>query len=362
MKKSLLLLASFSTLIFASDYEFSFDELETIETKSYEYSGYLQGDYKYQTLDKGSQNTYLGELFFNYKYFLDNYTFNFDLMANYENINQNEDFETFISQGYLNYKYNENHQIYLGKKTPKWGKAYYINPIAFIDRRKDPNDPEASREGFSQINYQYNKVFTNDLKNISFDAVFLKSTKDINDYFYSGKDSDIFAFKTYFLYKDIDIDLVYLHNNEDENKFGFDFSTNLQTNFEIHGEYGSFENGYYSYLLGLKYLTESDLTILSEFYYQNQTQTNNKSFWDKKYFINSFAQKELFDILYTSIYYKNILNINDKSHQDKIGVLYTGIKNFDIDFSITKNTGTNLSEYGKKPVNENFWLKVKYSF
>ncbi len=362
MKKSYCLLSLIVSFSFANDYEFSFDELETMETKSYEYSGYIQGEYKYQSLDEGSQNSYLGELFFNYKYFVEDYSFYIDLLGNYENINHKEDFEALINQGFLNYKYNENHQIYIGKKTPKWGKGYYVNPLAFIDRKKDPNDPEGSREGFSQINYQYNKVFNSTLNNISFDMVYLKTTKDVNDYFYNGEDSDILALKTYFLYNDIDIDLVYLYSSKDEDKFGFDFSTNLQSNFEIHGEYGRFDNGYYSYLLGLKYLTENDLTILSEFYYQNETQSNNTAFWDKRYFINSFTQKEPLDILYTSIYYKNILNIDDNSHQNRAGFIYTGIKNLDIDFSFTKNIGNKISEYGKKPVNENYWLSLKYSF
>ncbi|WP_421715906.1 hypothetical protein [Arcobacter arenosus] len=372
MKRVFLFWVLVSTLVFANDYEFSFDELETIETKSYEYSGYIEGEYKYQTLNKNSplypsknknsQNSYFTELFFNYKYFLDKYTFNLDLLSNYENIDQNEEFQTIISQGFINYKYNENHQIYLGKKTPKWGKGYYINPIAFIDRKKDPNDPEGAREGFTQINYQYNKVLDGSLKNISFDAVYLKVTKDINDYFYNENDSDILAFKTYFLYNDVDIDLVYLYNSDNEDKFGFDFSTNIQSNFEIHGEYGIFDDGYYSYLLGLKYLTESELTILSEFYYQNEVQSNSTAFWDKKYFVNSFTQKEPLDILYTSLYYKNIFNINDKSHQNKVGILYSGIKNLDIDFSISKNIGNDISEYGKKLVDENFWLRLKYSF
>lgn len=368
-----LLVSTFilSSFVYADDYDFNFDELETIKTKSYEYKGYIKGDYKYQSINKSSssypsknkslQNSYLGEFFLNYKYFKDKYTFHLDLMSNYENIDHKENDKNTINQSFINYKYNNNHQIYLGKKSPKWGKGYYINPVAFIDRKKDPNDPEASREGFIQFNYKYNKVLKNELKNITFDMVYLKTTKDINEELYNDK-SNILALKTYMLYKDIDIDIIYLYNDKDANKIGFDFSTNIESNFEIHGEYGRFDNSYYSYLLGLKYLTQNDLTILSEYYYQNMIQAKNSPFWDNRYFINSFTQKEPFDTLYLNIYYKNILNTSDNSHQNRIGLIYSKIKNLNIDFSISKNKGKNSSEYGNKLVDNSLWLSLKYSF
>ncbi len=360
-----------STICFANDYEFSMDDLESIQTKSYEFSGYLKGDYKYQILneaspsfpskDKHSQDTYLGELFLSYKYFIDQYTFNIDMMANYENIDHIKDDTYTLNQGYVNYKIDSNQQLNIGKKSAKWGKGYYFNPVGFIDMKKDPNDPEASREGFTQVNYKYNKVLNNELQNIAFDLVYLRTTNDHNSNLYNDN-SNILVFKTYMLYKDIDIDFLYSYSDEDTNKFGLDFSTNLETNFEIHGEYAKYDNGYFSYLLGLKYLTENDLTILSEYLFQNEITNRNEPFWDKKYFINSFTQKEPFDILYLNIYYKNTLNLSDHSHQNKIGFVYSGIENLDIDLSLSKNFGNDTSEFGTKLIKTTSWLSLKYSF
>lgn len=371
MKKSLLAFILFASFVFGNDYEFNFDELETIETKPYEYNGYLKGEYKYQSLNdssplypsknKNSQDSYLGEFFLNYKYFLDDFTFYADIMTNYKNIDNNEESKINLNQTFVNYKYNSNHQVYIGKKTAKWGKSYYSNPVGFIDIKKDPNDPEANREGFTQINYKYNKVFNSDLKNLSFDLVYLRTSEDFNEYLYNS-DSNIIALKAYILYKDIDIDLMYAYSNKDANKMGLDFSTNIETNFEIHGELASHDDGYYSYLLGLKYLTQNDLTILSEYIYQNETLDKNTALWDKKYFINSFTQKEPFDILYFNVYYKNILNLNDDSCQNKIGFVYSKIKNLDLDLSFNKNIGKNGSEYGNKLIHSTVWLSLKYSF
>lgn len=356
---------------FADNYSFNLDELESIETKSYEYGGYIKGEYKYQMINESSplypsknkdvQDTKLTEAFLNFKYFQDSLSFHTDLMANHENIDHIQEETYTLNQAFVNYKYDANHQLYLGKKTLKWGKGYFFNPVAFIDRKKDPNDPEASREGYFLANYQYNKVYEGDLQNFAFDIVFLQTASNFNDNLYENH-SNILALKSYFLYRDIDIDLVYIYSDKQTEKVGLDFSTNLQTNFEIHGEFGKFSSGYYSYLLGFKYLNEKELTILFEYYYQSQIQAKNSPFWDKSYLITSLTQKEPFDMLYLNAYYKNTLNLQENSHQNKIGILYIGVKNFDFDFSISKNFGKSTSEFGSKLIQEFAWLSIKYSF
>ena len=371
MKKSLLCFLLISNSIFANEYDFSMDELEEIEVKSFEYSGYLKAQHKHQVLNKSSSkslsknkdsmNTYLGEAFLNFKYFKDDFTFQTDLMANYENKDHIEKDTYTINQAFVNYKYNQNHQVTLGKKVAKWGKGYFFNPIAFIDRKKDPNEPEASKEGFVQVNYIYNKAFNEDLQNIAFEASYLKTSEDINSDLYED-DSNAVALKTYLLYKDIDIDLAYFYSNKEENKFGLDFSTNIETNFEIHGEFAKDNSGDYSYLLGIKYLTENELTIISEYFYQNEEQDKDTPFWDNRYFINKFTQKEPFDTLYFNIYYKNSLNLDDSSHQNNLGFIYTGFKNLTLDFSVGKYFGDNSSEFGNKLVDKFTWLQMKYSF
>ncbi len=371
MKKTFLCLFIFSNFIYANEYEFNFDDLKEVETKSYEYSGYLKAEHKYQVLNADSSKypsknkydmqSYFSSALLDFKYFKDDFIFTTEFMAYYENIDKQESDSFSLNEAFINYKYNSNHQINLGKKTANWGKGYFFNPIAFIDRKKDPNDPELTKEGFTQINYKYNKVYKSSLQNFSFDISYLKTNEDINEDLYEGN-SNILALKAYFLYKDIDIDLAYFYSDEASNKYAFDFSTNLETNFEIHGEFAIDDSDDYSYLLGIKYLTESELTIISEYFYRNNQLSKDSSFWDKKYFINKFTQKEPYDFLYSSIYYKNSLNLQDNSHQNSLGIIYTGFKNFEIDFSISKFFGDETSEFGSKLVDRFSWLKVKYNF
>lgn len=371
MKKLLILSIVFINLSYADDYTFDFDDLKEVETKVYDYSGYLKVQQKHQVLNKDSakystknkndMQSYFGEALLNLKYFKDSYTFNSELMAYYENIDKEEDDNFSLNQAFINYKYDVNNQINIGKKTARWGKGYFFNPVAFIDRKKDPNDPELTKEGFTQLNYKYNKVYEKNLQNFALDISYLKTTEDLNDDLYEIN-SNIIALKAYFLYKDIDIDLVYLYSDKDTNKYGFDFSTNLETNFEIHGEYARSDNNEYSYLLGIKYLTQSELTIISEYFYRNKEEEKDSSFWDNRYFMNKFTQKEPFDFLYLNLYYKNSLNLDDNSHQNNLGFIYSGFKNFEIDFSISKLFGDYDSEFGSKLVDRFSWLQVKYNF
>lgn len=370
MRKILVLLLSIS-FSYGDNYSFDFTELEEIEVKSYEYSGYIKTQQKHQILNeaspkfntknKNSMDTYLGEAYLNFKYYKNEYTFTTDFVANYNNIDEVESDTYTLNQSFVTYKYNNHHLLSLGKKTSKWGKGYFFNPIAFIDRKKDPNNPEASREGYTQVNYNYNKVYDSEIQNLSLDVVYLKTSSNINDDLYD-QDSNILAIKSYILYKDIDLDFVYFYADQLPNKVGFDFSANIETNFEIHGEYSRNDEGYYSTLLGLKYLTTNDLTITSEYYYQNETQDNTTPFWDRKYLLNKFSQKEPLDILYFSLYYKNSLNISDNSHQNNLGFIYTGVRNLDIDFSIGKYYGDKNSEFGSKLIDKFSWLQIKYSF
>jgi hypothetical protein len=359
----------FVSFLYSSD-DYSFD-FEAIEIKPYKFTGYIKADHKKQKLNQSSLlyqsknsdfiDSYYFESALNYEYYYNDYSFFGDVLAMYESIDSSETNDFLINQLYIKYKFNNSHHINIGKRSPKWGKGYYANPIAFIDRKKDPNDPEATKEGFVQLNYKYNKVFDSDLQNISFDLVFIKTSSSQNEYLYNDN-SNIIALKSYFLYKDVDIDVAYLYSNKSENKFGIDFSTNLETNFEIHGEVARFDNSFYSYLVGLKYLTNSDLTIISEYLYQNMEQKNDTPFWDNRYFVNSFNQKEPFDILYSTLYYKNILNLEDNSYQNRLGVSYSGFENIDIDFSISKNIGKQNNEFGKKSIDSATWLQLKYSF
>ena len=157
--KKLIVSSLFVTFLIAGDYDFDMDE---IEVKSYEYGGYIRGENRLQFLnedspiyplkDKSFMTSNMLESELNFKYFKDNFKLTSQFFANYQNIDGGENDTYSVNQLFLDYKISDNHLLSVGKKSPKWGKGYFVNPVAFIDRKKDPNYPEHAKEGYSFLN------------------------------------------------------------------------------------------------------------------------------------------------------------------------------------------------------------------
>ena len=367
-----------STAMYADDYSF---DMESIETQSFEYSGYLRAEHKYQYLNQesplytllnrsdDSQNAFLNEALFRFTHYKDDFKLIGALSARYVNIDGVDEDIFTIYQLYAHNTLTVNHSIDVGKKTLKWGTGYFFNPAAFLDRPKDPTQPENAYEGYVMADYIYNKSFDGDLKNLKLDLIYMPTTTKVNDDFYDATSNNL-AMKLYLLYLDTDLSFIYLYNDELKDKIGFTFSRNLATYFEVHGEFAKEIDGYYSYLLGLKYVTENDITIISEYYYDSEGLTKDEirssikllPFSGKSYFINKFSKKEPFGIVYSSIYLKDMLNTEDYSHLDTLGFIYTFKNNLEIDFSYNLNSGNKESDFGKKLVSDFTWLKATWYF
>jgi predicted metallopeptidase len=371
----LFILALLTTLLVGDEYDF---DMSTLQHEPYEYSGYLRIDNKIQKLNKDNeeyQNYLHLEALFDFAYHYDSITFKSSLMATYDYTKDKlEESDLPVNELYVDAKLNTNHRILVGKESLKWGKGYYFNPVAFFDRPKDPTQPTLTREGFSIAKYSYNKSFSCNLKNLSFDFVYLPSTNNINEDYYrlitGSKDANNLAMRLYLLYLDTDIDLIYSYSDIASDKIGIDFSRNIQVNFEVHGEFAKVIDESYSYLLGIRYLTDFELTIISEYMYKSnglnkeeiETSSSMLPFLAKDYWITLISQKEPFDWLYLSIYYKNMMNAQDSSQQNKLGVRYSFKNNIDIDLSYNKNSGAKLSEFGKKPITDFVWLQASWKY
>jgi len=325
-----LLLLCTTVAIYADVYSF---DMESIETKSFEYSGYLRAEYKYQNLNQDSplytllnrndstQETFLNEALFRFTHYKDDFKLIGSLSARYANVDGKDEHLLTAYQLYAHNTLSVNHSIDVGKKTLKWGKGYFFNPAAFLDRPKDPTQPENAYEGYVMANYAYNKSFDGDLKNVKLDLIYMPTSSEVNDDFYNDQSTSL-AMKLYLLYLDTDIEFIYLYNDTQKDKIGFTFSKNLAAYFEIHGEYAKQIDGYRSYLLGLKYVTQNDITLLSEYYYDSEGLTKDEimssikllPFPAKSYFVNKFSKKEPFGIVYSSVYFKNLIEFCTNSN------------------------------------------------
>jgi len=323
--------------------------------------------------------------------------------------------ETTLYEGYMSLRPSSTFNFDIGKKTLKWGKGYAWNPVAFLDRPKDPEDPELAREGFVVGSADYIKSFDGPLKTFSFTPVLMPVYDHINDDF--GKINRLnFAAKTYFLLYDTDIDFIFFTGGSKTNRYGMDFSRNITSNFEIHGELalikdykkrfinsdGTVFNEEYdatNYLLGLRYLTKSDTTYIFEYFHDATGFAESEmqdyfSFIDKGYdtYLSSgddsllrkasnaaggsynrkdpmrdylylrASQKEPFDMLYFTPSLTGIFNIDDESFTIGPELLYTGIKNLELRLKATFLVGNSYSEFGEKQNNSRIEFRVRYYF
>lgn len=424
----ILMIVLFPQLILAeSDYSF---DLDAIEKKPYSFGGYIEARPALLGFDKDASlyklklyNKDEGETAEEYNATIQldgsyekgiakiNTKINFDMQESY--LGWSDTLSVF--EGYLSLKPSSTFSINAGKKTLKWGKGYAWTPSAFVDRTKNPDDPELALEGFISLSADYIKSYSGALKTISFTPVLIPVYDDVNDDF-GETDHVNFAGKLYLLLYDTDIDFMVLAGGSKASRFGFDFSRNITSNFEIHGEFAfvnNFEKKFInsagntfikkydskSYLFGIRYLTELDTTFIIE-YYHNGTGFTEGEMEDYFSFINTaydiytasgndsdlrraltltdgnygrinpmrdylyacVSQKEPFNILYFTPSLTGIFNINDKSFSLSPELLYTGITNLELRLKTSFPIGKSNSEYGEKLNDYKAEFRARYYF
>lgn len=303
----------------------------------------------------------------------------------------------------------------LGKKTLSWGKGYAWNPVGFVQRAKDPNDPDLSREGFVIAGGNFIRSFGGTLKTVAFTPLIVPTSGDLNSDFGTADHLNPAA-KLYILYADTDIDLMMLGGGARSARYGFDFSRNIGTNLEVHGEWAHITNATRpvvdaagnitplesrptSYLLGLRYLSESQLTTIFEYYYNGAGYSEDElrtfastvhNAYDqyqitgntapltklrtalgpavmqpnpgRRYLYLRLSQNQPFDILYFTPALTLIANVDDHSYSVAPELLYTGITNLELRLRVFWLRGSRLTDFGEKQNGRRIDLRLRYYF
>lgn len=408
---------------------YTFD-IEEIEKRPYQFGGYVEAKPTFfQTREDAS--------LYRLKFYdrdlgssLEEANLKLQLMGSYEkgisrlSFKTNTDFKisplgdqekTALYEGFLSLAPSTVWRIDAGKKTFKWGKGYAWNPVAFIDRPKDPDDPEVGMEGIVALSVDYTVSFEGALKTLSFTPVLQPVYDHINSEF-GKKDYLNLAAKLYLLLYDTDIDFLVFTGGSRTTRCGADFSRNIGTNWEIHGEVAyvqdvqarsidptgkvsTVEYDATSYLLGTRYLTTRDTTYILEYYrngagfsrdemegffrfidnaYRTYRTTGNAAPLQKAatlsegnygranpmrdYLYLRISQKEPFDILYFTLAVTTIANLHDRSFQVSPEAAYTGFTNVDLRLKASIINGPKYSEFGEKPYGFKLELRVGYYF
>jgi len=363
--------------------KFSFDAAQ-FEKKPYELGGYLQASGERQKLDRGSA------LFpSQFPGVTDRYNdrgiaaaelsgvFRRDalraqFLAHTEHVNdlRGSSSDAQFYEAYLSWQASPGTSWEAGKKTQRWGKGYAWSPVAFLERPKDPEDPELAREGFVALAGNFVRSPGGALQNYSLTPLVVPTRSDLNGDF-GAADHWNPAAKLSLLYRDTDIDFLWLGEGSRSARFGFDFSRNFGTNLEVHGEWARVNDPQTtSTLLGLRYLTERDTTWILELY-RNGAGVTEAQFRARPvgrpnpmrdYLYLRASQKEPFDILYFTPSATTIVNVDDGSYSLIGELLYTGFKDFELRLRAAYNRGERLTEFGEKPVDARYELRARWYF
>lgn len=278
--------------------------------------------------------------------------------------------EAKFYEAYLSWQASPNVSWEGGKKTQRWGKGYAWSPVAFLERPKDPEDPELAREGFFALSGGYVRSPGGALQNYSITPLVLPTHSDLNGDFGTADHWNPAA-KLSLLYRDTDIDFLWLGQGSRSARYGFDVSRNFGTNLEVHAEWARVsEPESTNYLLGMRYLTERETTWIAE-YYRNGAGLTEDQFRARpvgrpnpmrNYLYLRASRKEPFDILYFTPSATTIVNLDDGSYSLIGELAYTGFKDVELRLRAAANRGDRLTEFGEKPVDARVELRARWYF
>jgi len=305
-------------------------------------------------------------------------------------------------------------RVEAGKRALRWGKGYAFSPVGFVERPKDPNDPELSREGYVVAGGSFTRSFDGPLQALTFTPLLVPTSSQVNADFGPGNHANPAA-RLSLLVHDTDIDLLVLGKGARSARYGFDFSRNLSTNLEVHGEWARIRDAVKpvlgaggavsqqtgdatSYLLGLRYLTERETTWIVEYYRNGAGYSEDQmrayftfshNAYDqflaagsaagleraralqtsygrpnamRRYLYLRGSQKEPFDILYFTPAVTAIVNLDDGSYSLSPELAYTGIANLDLRLRFFALQGGRLADFGEKLNAQRVELRARYYF
>ncbi|MBI5721364.1 MAG: hypothetical protein HZC37_27145 [Burkholderiales bacterium] len=340
-------------------------------------------------------------------------SFNFTGHAGWIDEPRGSDSDSRMYEAYGAWRIDERSHVELGKRALRWGKGYAWSPVAFLERSKDPTDPELAREGFVMAAGAWVRSFDGPLQTLSLSAAVVPTTSGLNADFGGGATNaghTNAAFKLYALAYDTDIDVIWAARGSRGPRFGIDFSRNIGSNMEVHGEWARAADAprvtlgpgnslqtqaatYRSTLVGLRYLTERDTTIVFELYRNGAGYSTDElsAFYElarasaanpalsplasraaaagynrpnaaQRYAYLRVSQKEPFDILDFTPSVSLLANMGDHSWSLIPELLYTGIKNVELRARVALNRGDAGTEYAERAVRSRAELRVRAYF
>jgi hypothetical protein len=409
----------------AADYSF---DLAEIDAKPYEISGYVQAKAEHFALRPAAALFPLSYAGRPPRHTLDRASADFELAGKatqgmalaYARIGGSASRDAYqasetgmVMEAGLRLSPSEGLVVDLGKQVQRWGKGYAWNPVAFFERPKDPNDPAASRAGYVMASADFVKSLPGGpVAAIGFTPLLLPVTAELNTSYGASHHANPGA-RLYLLVADTDIDLLWAAEGTRPQRVGLDFSRNLGTQWEVHGEWaraigatrrvlqaeGSLITtrvNVDSALLGARYISDNEVTWVVELYrngagydasdlsrYYGALQAAyapsgtaaaqaqmaslaasgyGRANPGRRYAYLRVSTKDPFDWLYVNPALTAIANLDDHSWQLTPELSYTGWQDVELRARAVLLHGGPLTEYGAKAAERRLELSLRLYF
>lgn len=316
-----------------------------------------------------------------------------------------------VLEGGLHWALGTHWSLDAGKRVMRWGKGYAFSPVALVERPKDASDPQQSREGYTLLAAEwvgsFDGAWGGALQAASATAVLLPTSSHVNTSYGAAGHSNP-ALKLSALVADTDIDLLWAGAGSRPARWGLDLSRNLGAQLEVHAEWmrasgltrplvpasgatvmQQFDTT--SWLLGLRYITEREVTWVAELYRNGAgyTQDEYAAFVQavaatpaantarlaalaqtpymrpnpgRDYAYLRISGKEPWDWLYVAPALTLLANLQDHSLSVTPEVVYTGIDNIELRARWVWLHGGAASEYGARPIQSRLEATARLSF
>ncbi len=338
IKKSVFFIFTFSYLFspFFTSY-LTAGELDNIDIsmdlgdidKPYSYKGYIKPEFYYIN-DKEKYTRFKSELNFEGDYKKNEWYFKGNWSGYYTTDKYDTQKQGIINEASVKYG-NASKNITLGKELLKWGKGYAYSAVSFFTRPKNPLNPEDLKQGYEIVHLKTINTLDGAIKNYSIDLIYMPASNALNS---DLQKSQNWGAKLYMLYKNTDIDFMIEKSNFYADKYGLDVSFNLMTELEMHAEYAINEDAQNSYLFGLKYASDYDYTLTSEWYKD----------WNQNKFIYTKISKKDFYIDYLTAYITGIRNYTQNMNSLLLGGNYDFKNNFVLTVEYLTSTKLNQAK------------------
>jgi hypothetical protein len=296
--------------------------------------------------------------------------------------------------------------IIAGKRLYLWGKGSFYNPVSFAGRQKDIN---AALEGYWGLSIDAVRSFNGPLATLSLTAAALPVWADINGGY--TRDSTLAAItRIYALLFNTDIDLCLYADSRSQRKIGVDFSRNIVSSWEVHGEWAwnreyakkaisksavvdKIRRNSHEFVIGTRWLAPSNTTFILDYMHagKGHSQDEMETFYGAlqeaapgnvparktmqeatAYFFGQFvmtdylyckvSHPEPFTVVYFTPSIYSLANIIDHSLLAGMELSYARFNHATFLARYIAFIGKNRSEYGEKAARHRLEARVNFAF